>query len=181
MQAGLAPNDLLKSVPVHPRQAEPNSSASLSSSWMLTAPSAADETENDGLIVSPAPVKVIELPMQPEPPAPVDARNDDVRSAGTAVELGWLAQPLSRRGIAWFVNTLTVLAALLLFALIFLSITREIPKRPVTMAVGAAAAVIVLYWGFFKVFGDASPGARLARLTGYGREEEKGSGCIRFR
>jgi hypothetical protein len=131
-----------------------------------------DGAENDGLIVSPAPSKVIELPARSEPPAPLHRHGDAEAGSVAASELDWLSQPLSSRGIAWAVNTLAVFAALLLFVLVFLSVTREAPKWPFAMAAGAVIFVAAAYWGFFKLFGGISPGARLARLAGYDVEEE---------
>jgi len=74
-----------------------------------------------------------------------------------------------------------MLAGLLLFALVFLSVTREKPKWPGAMTAGAAAVVAALYWGFFRVFGGTSPGARLARLMGDDPEDEETPGNARFR
>ena len=138
---------------------------------------------NDGLILSPAPVKVIALPHRstsgPEKmqPAAVEATATGVEPS----ELDWLSQPLSSRGIAWSVNTLAVLAGLLLFALVFLGVTRQPPRWPAAMISGAAVFVAAFYWGFFKLFGGPSPGARLARLAGYGCDEEKSAENPRFR
>jgi len=155
--------------------------ASGNGSTMVTTPLVGDEADDSGLIVTPSPVKVIELPVRPDPPAPTVPEHDVQPAPVAAADLDWLSQPLSRSGIIWLVNTLTVVAALLLFALVFLSVTREIPKWAAAMAAGAAIAVTALYWGFFKVFGGSSPGARLARLAGYERENETESGSARFR
>jgi hypothetical protein len=145
--------------------------------------------EDDGLILSPAPVKVIELPGRPATPstAPAQDAAETLAPSGAAssdtepVELDWLSQPLSGRGIAWSINTLAVLAGLLLFALVFLSVTRESPRWPATMIAGAAVFVAAFYWGFFKLFGGTSPGARLARLAGYDCEDEPEADGTRFR
>ena len=131
-----------------------------------------EEDEEDGLMVSAAPVKVIELPMRPEPVESAQAREEAGESSVQSLaELDWLSQPLSGRSLAWTVNVLTVLAALLLFALVFLSVTREAPPWPFSMAAGAMIIVAALYWGFFKVFGGGSLGARLARLREAGSED----------
>jgi hypothetical protein len=122
--------------------------------------------EDDGLMVSAAPLRVIELPARPEARVTVDVLEDISTIPSGASELDWLSQPLSGRGLAWTVDSLVVVAALLLTVLVFLSVTREAPKWPVTMTTGAAAIVCGLYWGFFKFFGGASPGERLARLAG---------------
>jgi len=134
--------------------------------------------EDDGLIVSPAPVKVIELrpPAEPvkvtlpvpleEPEPATDEAFPTAVSARGRVELDWLSQPLSGRSLAWTVNVLVVLAAVLLFAFVFLSVTREAPRWPFTMGVITAVVIGGLYWGFFRMFGGLSLGARLARLSG---------------
>jgi PilZ domain len=122
----------------------------------------------DGLMVSAAPLKVIELP---RPEAEEESDNDP--AARSRVELDWLSQPLSSRGLAWTVNSLVVFASLLLFALTFLFVTRELPRWPLAMIGGAAVFVTAFYWGFFKLFGGTSPGTRLARLAGYDLESEE--------
>lgn len=150
--------------------------------------------ENDGLIVSGDPVKVIELPLrhEPEHPSRDQARSDDlnkdVRPQPHATEvsepapaLDWLSQPLSGRSLAWTINLLAIVAGLLLFALIFLSVTRELPRWPFALTAGAAILVAALYWGFFKLFGGSSPGARLARLAGYDPKKEEEARAPRFR
>jgi hypothetical protein len=70
------------------------------------------------------------------------------------------------------VNTLVVVAAVLLFTLVFLAVTRELPKWPITMTLGAAVFVAGLYWGFARFLGGATLGVRLARLAGAESEEE---------
>jgi hypothetical protein len=126
-------------------------------------PMFADVLDDDGLMVSAAPLNVIELPV----------RADTSEIALPAAELDWLSRPLSGRSLVWTINTLAVVAALLLFALVFLSVTGEPPRWPVAMAGGAAIFVAGLYWGFFQLFGGKSPGARLARLVGCEVEEDE--------
>jgi PilZ domain len=120
--------------------------------------------EDDGLMVSAARLKVIELPVRPDPLAQV---RDDAPA-----QLDWLSQPLSGRSLVWTINSLVVVAALLLFALVFLSVTREPPRRPLAVVGVAAIFVAAFYWGFFQLLGGSSPGARLARLAGCDVEEE---------
>ncbi len=172
--------DLLESVPLHLHRGESITSG-LFASRLAPTPLVEDAAEDDGLIVSPSPVKVIELPTRPDPVAPDRLHNDAEPSPAESVDLDWLSQPLSLRGIAWLVNTLTVVAGLLLFVLVFLSVTREVPKWPAAMAAGATVVVAVLYWGFFKLFGGSSPGARLARLAGYDPGEDEEADSARFR
>jgi len=87
-------------------------------------------------------------------------------------QLDWLSQPLSGRSLVWTINSLVVVAALLLFALVFLSVTREPPRRPLAVVGVAAIFVAAFYWGFFQLLGGSSPGARLARLAGCDVKEE---------
>jgi hypothetical protein len=67
---------------------------------------------------------------------------------------------------------LAVLAGMLLFAVVFLSVTREAPRWPWALVGGDAVLVLLLYWGFFWMFGGVSLGTRLARLAESGEEEE---------
>ena len=120
---------------------------------------------------------MIELPVPakaaaPETSSPVPAPPVD--------RLDWLFQPLSGRSLTWAINSLVVLAALLLFVLIFLFITREAPRWPFAMVAGAAIMIAGLYWGFFKLFGGMSVGARLARLAS-AESEAEGEHTARFR
>ena len=95
----------------------------------------------------------------------------------TYAGLNWLSRPISAKSLAWLVDSLVVVAGLLLFALTFLSIARELPEWPVTLgAVAAAAAfVAVAYWSMFAVFGGPSLGARLAQATsGLDHDDETG-------
>jgi hypothetical protein len=157
---------------------------------VIESPVAAGSNDlaTDGLTVSPAPMKVIKLRPPAEPfftpapsPASAPARPRAISTAPAFRygQLDWLSQPLSGRSLAWTINTLVVVAASLLFGLIFLSVNGEAPKWPVTMTTGGAIVVAGLYWGFFKMFGGSSLGVRLARLAGSPVEElEEGA---RFR
>ncbi len=163
-----------------------------SSSWSgeLVAP------EDDGLMVSAAPVKVIELPTRAERNPETGTSDHDALDANVSdpnydlisphrdsevseseVENDWLSQPLSGASLAWTVNSLVVVAGLLLFALVFLVVTRELPRWPFTLLAGACAFVVCFYWGFFKLCGGSSLGARLARMA----DVEEGEEGARFR
>ncbi len=135
--------------------------------------------EEDGLIVSAKPLKVIELAAQPGPRESVLEVSDS--SPQSAAPLDWLSQPLSGRGLAWTVNTLAVVAGLLLFALVFLAVTGGAPRWPLAMIGGATFLVAAMYWGFFQMFGGASLGARLARLAEVNREDDSEAMGTRFR
>jgi hypothetical protein len=135
------------------------------------SPSSASDTdaadEDNGLIISAAPLNVIQLPMRD----PLETAHAHGAAAEITPQLlsgfDWLSQPLSGRSLVWTINTLVVVAAMLLFAVVFLSITGEPPPWPLASAAATAILVAALYWGFFRVFGGASPGSRLARMAGW--------------
>jgi PilZ domain/RDD family len=145
--------------------------------------------ESDGLRLSAAsrPVIHLEATVARWDDAPVlhqygeeDITDPDDHAYG---QRNWLSQPLSGRTIAWVVDGLIIIAGLLLFALIFLSIAHELPPWPLTLGTAAAAAAFVaaVYWGVFAVFGGASLGARLAQATSSAKEEKDPEGASRFR
>ena len=129
--------------------------------------------EDSGLMVSATSRSVIELP------ARFDQAPGSVEDA--AVQLDWLSQPLSGRSLVWTINTLALLAALLLFALVFLTVNGEAPRWPLATAGAAAICVAGLYWGFFQFLGGSSPGARLARMLGSEIENDRDGDDARFR
>jgi hypothetical protein len=136
--------------------------------------------QDDGLLISPAPVKTIELHARQDPMTVLmeeAARNVGVQPSAW----DWLSQPLSGRGLAWAVNTLVVVAALLLFTLVFLSVTHEAPRWPLMMIVAGACAVSAMYWAFFRIFGGSSLGARLVRLAASDEENDEEERDARFR
>lgn len=157
----------------------PLAQTSLAEQSSLESPVEEADGDDDGLMVSAAPLKVIELPARPELLQSPHYDASEI-AARMPAELDWLSQPLSSRGLAWTVNTLVVVASLLLFVLVFLSVTREAPKWPVEMTAGAAIFVVVLYWGFFRTFGGSSLGARLASLAESGKDNSD-EGETRFR
>jgi hypothetical protein len=124
--------------------------------------------EEDGLLTSATPVKVIGLPRLPDQVE--NSGLQDIVGEETPAALDWLLQPLSASGLAWAVNALAMAAGLLLFAVIFLSVTHETPSWSVLTTL--ALLVPVLYWGFFHIFGGCSLGTRLARLTDCDDEQE---------
>lgn len=158
-------------------------------SQTVTGPMLNVVDQDDGLILSPAPVKVIALPERRLEPALAHAPEAttverslalDEHPRSELVELDWLSRPLSGRSLAWSVDVLAVVVALLLCVLIFLSITRETPPWPSAMMAATAVSVAACYWGFFKLFGGTSLGTRLARLV-EAEQEEGEVGDARFR
>ncbi len=150
-----------------------------SQAWAKGSGYTASAVVDDGLLLSPAPVKVIELPTRIAPVSTYAPAT--VTKASPAPDMDWLSQPLSGRSLAWTIHALVVTAGLLLFALVFLSVTREAPRWPVEMAIGAALVVAALYWLFFQLFGGTTLGARLERLAGYHQEEDAEARLARFR
>ena len=144
-----------------------------------TCAAIAEAEKDDGLLVSPTPVTVIPLRATAIIPALPAGDTHEIDSLNPT-ELDWFSQPLSGRGLAWTINTLAVVAGMLLFALVFLSVTREAPRWPWPLAAGDAILVILLYWGFFQMFGGSSLGTRLARLAEANSEDEE-SRATRFR
>jgi hypothetical protein len=125
--------------------------------------------DGDGLLLSSSARKVIQLEPQDTGPPPLPSwEPDSDASADAPLELDWLSRPLSGRQMAWILNSLIVLAALLLFSLVFLAVTHELPGWPLDMEAGLGAVIFVIafYWFFFRVLGGTSMGARLARLAG---------------
>jgi hypothetical protein len=143
----------------------------------VTAEKARDES--DGLILSSVPRPSIRpergtswfdqtLPSQPE-----EAESVAEPSSQPGLQSNWLSRPISARTLAWLVDALIMVAGLLLFTLIFLAITHELPSWPITLGMTSAAALFVVcaYWALFALFGGASLGARLAQAVSSGEEE----------
>jgi hypothetical protein len=142
------------------------------------------QTPDDGLLLSPGSRKVIQLQPERAGEQPVslnfDEKVDETNLAGridtkgdlgafarTRPELDWLSRPISGRQMAWTLNSLIVLAAMLLFSLVFLAVTQDLPRWPLDLEAGFAAAIFVIafYWIFFRLLGGSSLGVRLARLA----------------
>jgi PilZ domain len=140
-----------------------------------------DDGFDDGLLISATGRSVIELPTLPEAMAePALVHREVVDSPAQSVgPLDWLSEPLSGRGLAWTVNVLVVVAGLLLFAVVFLSLVGEAPPWPLVVTAGMACLVTLLYWGFFQLFGGSSFGTRLARLV-TGDPDDQESISVRF-
>jgi hypothetical protein len=125
--------------------------------------------EGDGLLLSSGARKVIQLQL-PEVGGQLGSSEavDTEVSAEAPHELDWLSRPLSGKQMAWTLNSLIVFAAMLLFSLVFLAVTHELPRWPLDLEAGFGAVIFVIafYWLFFRVLGGTSMGARLARLAG---------------
>lgn len=133
---------------------------------------ASEAVEDDGLLISPAPLKIIELAAREDPVMVL--MNEAAEAVGEqASTWDWLSQPLTGRRLAWAVNTLVVLAGWLLFTLVFLVVTHEAPPWPLLTVVLGACTVGAMYWAFFRIFGGASFGERLARLAASDEDDEE--------
>jgi hypothetical protein len=134
-------------------------------------------TADDGLIVSQASPQVIRIEPAPQTEVLSTAATDvaELRHLHAVpddpqdepVEREWMSRPISARTLARTIDGLMVTASLLMVFLVFLSITHEFPGWPLNLevAVGGVAFVLTFYWGFFRAFGGASLGTRLARLV----------------
>src|ERR1700730_8130255 len=136
--------------------------------------------EGDGLIVSALPRPVIQLGSKgdatcerklehlriPTAERPVIFHPESSRDASEESQ-DWFSQPLSGRAVALLVDSLVVIAGLLLFSLVFLATTRELPRWSVTIGSLAVAGVFVTtaYWTLLSLFGESSLGERVARLA----------------
>jgi hypothetical protein len=148
--------------------------------------------ENDGLTLSATPRPAIRLEpglisRQKENEARVLALRSEEYSDDAASddfsESNWLSRPISGRTLAWLVDGLVVVAAFLLFGVVFLSIAQELPQWPVTVsaAVVAGTFVSVGYWSLFAVLGRPSLGERLARATADPERNDESEDGDRFR
>ena len=136
--------------------------------------------ENDGLTVSAAPRPAIRIELdcaqRSEQQVPAQRREQNLADAAcqSDTKLNWLSRPISGQTLAWLVDSLVMIAGLLLFAFIFLSITHELPPWPLTVGAATSAAILIAatYWAVFALFGGASLGARLADATSAFTQEE---------
>jgi len=142
--------------------------------------------QEDGLILSASARPAIRLdpaPAMRDDAEVVSGDSDYLRDllGETDAELNWLSRPLSGRTLAWLVDSLVVTAALLLFALIFLSIAHELPPWPLTLGTASGAAVFVAaaYWSMFAILGGPSLGVRLAQTVGSEEEDDDDAGRFR--
>ncbi len=168
--------NLLESIPQH---AGRNGSI-----FMPILPVAEAVAEEDGLLVSSPSRKVISLQPQSVPLQIAAVTSRAGNAFGGSLDLDWLSRPLSARSLAWIVDSLIVVAALLLFSLVFLSIAGELPTWPKSVEAGLGAAIFVaaFYWGFCHLVLGASMGTRLARMAALDSErDEEARNAARFR
>lgn len=103
-------------------------------------------------------------PIRIETGAPIDGNWDE--------ELNWLSRPLSGKTLARMVDGLSIVAALLLFALIFISIVHDLPRWPLALAalVCAVSCAAGAYFGLFALFGEPTLGVYLAQAESSNEE-----------
>lgn len=124
------------------------------------------QNEADGLILSATARPPIQL--QPTPPAPHESlsarsHNRDSSPEVSPSQVSHRAHPA--RTLAWAVDSLAILAALLLFAVIFLSIAHEVPQWQLSLILFLLATPFFAgaYWTLFALFGGPSLGVRVAQ------------------
>ena len=152
---------------------------------------AGQSAREDGLIFSTRPRPVIPLdpprawhadPSLPHPAAEAVPEQNFVPAS--YAELDWLSRPLSARALATLIDSLVILAALLIFTVIFLAMANELPSWQLTAAglIASAALVAIAYWILCSLFGGATLGVRLAQIAGAEpRDEGKYENEIRLR
>jgi hypothetical protein len=134
--------------------------------------------EDDGLVLSAPPRPPIRLePSVCEPHQPPMGIVEEDKSQTVSrdpADLNWLSRPVSARTLAWILDSLVMTAALLLFAVVFLSIAHELPQWQLTLCASIATAALVagIYWALFTLFGGARLGVRIARSPA-GLEQSK--------
>jgi hypothetical protein len=145
--------------------------------------------KSDGLILSASPRPTIRLGASSgagnEERILLHHRDQDFSEPGfdSHPQSSWLSRPLSARTVSRLVDSLVVLAGVLLFALIFLSIAHELPPLPLALGATLGAAVFVAagYWILFVLWGGATLGARLARLASREEEERESEDAVALR
>jgi PilZ domain len=176
--------NLLEGISLHAERSDSIFAPRAGNGSKPSATNPAEIEEDDGLIVSATPVNVIELPMRREPPPPdIPLEHAVVAAPDVSTEfsgqLDWLSQPLSGRALAWTVDALVVLASVLLFTLVFLSVTREAPRWPLAVVTAAVFMMAGMYRIFCHLVAGASVGVKLARIAD-GEAESNGQ-ASRFR
>jgi hypothetical protein len=137
-------------------------------------------SDHDGLILSSTGREAIRLETS-NATAQASPDSGKLAESSSAAPLTWLSRPLSPRSVAWAVDSLLVMVALLLFILIFLSIAHELPSWPLTMGSVLTVAIFILlvYRGLFEMFGGGTLGDRLTRMVI--PRKEKADEAMRFR
>jgi hypothetical protein len=101
----------------------------------------------------------------------------EMASISAPMRLPWLPFPVSQSIFARVVDGLILLAALLLFSVVAMTVTQIFPSWPVAavLALAVTGVLVAVYWFLFVTWMGATPGARLAHLASCdssGDEEE---------
>ena len=145
--------------------------------------------KSDGLLLSASPRRAIRLDASSgagsEERILLHHRNQDfsVPDFDSHPQSSWLSRPLSPRTVSGLLDSLVVLAGVLLFALIFLSIAHELPPWPLALGAASGAAVFVaaVYWSLFVLWGGATLGARLAQVASSEEGERESEDAVALR
>jgi Tfp pilus assembly protein PilZ len=106
------------------------------------------------------------------------AEVESLAGATEGVELPWWPITLSRRSISRMVDGLVLVAAILLFAVISVTMTHVFPSWPIGLALllAVASAFATVYWFLFMGWIGMTPGMVLAKFAAgdeeIGREPE---------
>lgn len=89
------------------------------------------------------------------------------RVGSRTLHFGWLPFAISANAVSWLVDSLILLSAVLLFALICIAMVGGVPTLPTTIVVGLGAAAVfaVLYRFLFLFWIGGTPGNWLAGIT----------------
>jgi hypothetical protein len=95
-----------------------------------------------------------------------DDDDEEERKNEASLLLYGLSVP--RRTFAHTVDALILVSAVLIFAILAMSLTRIVPSSAVALALGLAVTSIfaALYWFLFSAWNGATPGECLAQLAG---------------
>jgi PilZ domain-containing protein len=101
------------------------------------------------------------------PPQDSTSHLDEARRS-SEVKMPWWPAPISAERFSRFVDGLVILASILLFCVVFLSVSEEMLSWPMVLAIvlGCTAIFSVLYWLLFIAQGLSTPGRMLAKLAG---------------
>ncbi|HYL16900.1 MAG TPA: PilZ domain-containing protein [Terriglobales bacterium] len=124
------------------------------------------EDEYDGLIVSPAPVPAIRMAEPEIRRAAIDVEAED-EAAEMPVRLSWWPGDISRRSFARFVDSLIVIAAVLLFSLITVETAGIFPSWSLALGLAIVATFTFgcVYRFLCMTLTGMTVGQRLARLA----------------
>ena len=146
------------------------------------SPGTADTVASDGLLVSSSPRRSILLDNAAA--ASIPSPGLPHNSIAQTLDLDWLSRPLTGTTLALAIDTLIVFAAMLLFFLVFFSVSSEMPEWPLNIGLGFATAIFVaaFYWGFFHTLAGTTLGSSLARPaeSDFSGEDKSGK-SVRFR